>query len=605
MRAYWLLFVIGFAFWAACDPVTDSEDSPVPVLTSVSPPTVTAGSDPMDVTLTGTGFVPETRARVWGDYRSTAGLGEGSLTVRLRSEDLATPRTLELTVHTPPPGGGVSNSLPLVVEPSAPRINELQPTSADAGSGETVLVILGAWFQPDDVVRWDGQDLPTAYSSDTRLEAQLAPALLAKGGRHAVTIYDPGHDATSPPMEFVVWNAVPRIESVDPGHTFAGEPELTLTVRGAGFVSGAMVLWNGEPRPATVISPELLEAKLGASELAAAGKAMIGVENPDPAPTSSNTSQLRILDPSQYVLPVVSGGVAADTVRGLLYVSVLATDQKYANRVVAVDPLTANIVGSVFVGSDPGHLAISDDASVLYVSVDGAASVRRVHLATLTAGLQFAIRTSAESPLHVNKMEVPPGTPGTVAMTYRVRRCNQLGCWYGLEQGVGVYDNGVLRGVESNHGTVLTFSAADTLYTYDGGSTAARVCKYALSPTGPVHVNEWERLVYGFYHDIAHVNGLIFSTGGTVVNPAQGALIANLPVYGALGVDASRARVFYMQADTLAVVDVNALEVTGTEAFDGVPKAPVTGTLVRWGEDGVAYLSDSTVVVLRSPLVAP
>src|SRR5205807_1842585 len=58
------------------------------------------------------------------------------------------------------------------------------------------------------------------------------------------------------------------------------------------------------------------------------------------------------------------------------------------NTVTVIDPITATIGPSIFVGSEPGKLALSDDGRYLYVALDGAAAVRRIDLDTQTAGLQ-------------------------------------------------------------------------------------------------------------------------------------------------------------------------------------------------------------------------
>ena len=43
-----------------------------------------------------------------------------------------------------------------------------------------------------------------------------------------------------------------------------------------------------------------------------------------------------------------------------------------------IDPLSGTITASVFVGSEPGNIALSDDGRYLYVGLNGANAVRRV-----------------------------------------------------------------------------------------------------------------------------------------------------------------------------------------------------------------------------------
>ena len=76
---------------------------------------------------------------------------------------------------------------------------------------------------------------------------------------------------------------------------------------------------------------------------------------------------------------------------GFLYASVAGSDASYGNRIVRIDPQSAQVIASLPVGSEPGKLAISDDGTVLYVALGGAAAVRQVDLTNLTAGIQFTL----------------------------------------------------------------------------------------------------------------------------------------------------------------------------------------------------------------------
>ena len=66
----------------------------------------------------------------------------------------------------------------------------------------------------------------------------------------------------------------------------------------------------------------------------------------------------------------------------LLYASIPSTNGGHAKSIVALDPETGQVAKSVVVGSEPTRLAISDNGEFLYVSLEGASSVRRVNLAT-------------------------------------------------------------------------------------------------------------------------------------------------------------------------------------------------------------------------------
>ena len=82
------------------------------------------------------------------------------------------------------------------------------------------------------------------------------------------------------PVPLVYQPLVPTV--VAPGH--AG---FTLTVNGTGFVSGAVVNWNGSPLATTFVSSRQLQATVPAANVAQATSAAITVSNPSVTVVSS------------------------------------------------------------------------------------------------------------------------------------------------------------------------------------------------------------------------------------------------------------------------------------------------------------------------------
>jgi len=84
-------------------------------------------------------------------------------------------------------------------------------------------------------------------------------------------------------------NAVPLLyQPLIPASAAPGGSAFTLTVNGAGFVSGAVVNWNGSPRSTTFISSSQLRATINATDIAQRGTASISVVNPAPGGGPSN-----------------------------------------------------------------------------------------------------------------------------------------------------------------------------------------------------------------------------------------------------------------------------------------------------------------------------
>ena len=85
-----------------------------PVLTAISPHAVKV-NQAATVTLTGSGFAPNSVVQWNGNNASTTYVSATTLQVALGATDLSTVTTGQLSVTTPAPGGGTSSSLPLIV----------------------------------------------------------------------------------------------------------------------------------------------------------------------------------------------------------------------------------------------------------------------------------------------------------------------------------------------------------------------------------------------------------------------------------------------------------------------------------------------------------
>src|SRR3981081_4086637 len=96
-------------------------------------------------------------------------------------------------------------------------------------------------------------------------------------------------------------NPVPHIhQPLVPMAKTPGSAGFVLTVHGAGFVSGAVVTWNGSPRATTFVSGTGLKATIPAPDLAAAGTANVKVFNPGPG-GASNVAYFQVVNPLKAV----------------------------------------------------------------------------------------------------------------------------------------------------------------------------------------------------------------------------------------------------------------------------------------------------------------
>src|SRR5207249_5003164 len=91
-----------------------------------------------------------------------------------------------------------------------------------------------------------------------------------------------------------------------------------------------------------------------------------------------------------------------------------ATD---GNTIKPIDTVTGAVGPGVYVGSEPGKLAITDDGQFIYAALNGAAAIRRYDVASHTATLQFSLGNGYFGPNYPEDIVTVPGSPHEVAVT--------------------------------------------------------------------------------------------------------------------------------------------------------------------------------------------
>jgi hypothetical protein len=93
-------------------------------------------------------------------------------------------------------------------------------------------------------------------------------------------------------------NPIPFIDQpLVPASAAPGGPGFTLTLNGTGFVSGAVLQWNGSARSTKVLSGTRLTAQITASDIASAGTATVTVLNAGAGEVPSNGVHFPVATP--------------------------------------------------------------------------------------------------------------------------------------------------------------------------------------------------------------------------------------------------------------------------------------------------------------------
>src|SRR5579875_1806831 len=111
---------------------------PTPVLTAISPTEIQAGEPAFNLTVTGKGFTPSSSV-LWSSATvasatlvSTYDSATGQLIAQVPASFIQSPGQAFISVQTPQPGGGVTASLPFIINPNpsaVPQISGLSPRS--------------------------------------------------------------------------------------------------------------------------------------------------------------------------------------------------------------------------------------------------------------------------------------------------------------------------------------------------------------------------------------------------------------------------------------------------------------------------------------------
>lgn len=189
-----------------------------PVLIYVTPSQVPQTAVAVTLTVIGENFTDSSVVRFNGAGRPTTFVSPTELRAALGVAELQEPGTSLISVYTPPLGGGESATALFVVTAVAagpdsapmPRVTRLLPSEATQSDPTTRLIIYGTGFAERTVVRWNGVDLPTYFSKDTRIVALISGELLQTPGPADITVYTgPPRGGASAPHPFAVIEAAP------------------------------------------------------------------------------------------------------------------------------------------------------------------------------------------------------------------------------------------------------------------------------------------------------------------------------------------------------------------------------------------------------------
>jgi hypothetical protein len=253
-------------------------------------------------------------------------------------------------------------------------------------------------------------------------------------------------------------------------------------------------------------------------------------------------------------------------------------------------------------------MAMSDDATLLYVVLEGASAIRRVNLSTQEATLQITLGSDPYfGPYSAEDIVVLAGAPQSIAVA---RTRPGVSPRHG---GVAVFDDGVQRATvtQSHTGSnrIEPSLVANKLYGYNNETTEFGFRWLAVDSAGITQDSVFPNLLSGFSVEIVTHGARVYASSGTVLDPEAGAPVGtfNTPYSRTVAPDVVTGRVFFLNTSTgrLEAFDLETFTAVGSAVVPMVSLWGFPRALRRCGSDGLAYATGTKVVILRTALAVP
>jgi len=168
---------------------------PTPQITSISPKSAMAGSAPLVLTVSGSGFEGDTYLLIDGSAQPPQSQTPTQLQTTIPSSELATAGSITISVANLAPTAGPSNQVTFTVTPltsnPAPTLASALDSSVPAGWPGFQLHVYGTNFVAASVLQWNGVDRPTTVINNAELAGAISADFLASPGAAQVSVSNP------------------------------------------------------------------------------------------------------------------------------------------------------------------------------------------------------------------------------------------------------------------------------------------------------------------------------------------------------------------------------------------------------------------------------
>ncbi|MFD0932112.1 T9SS type A sorting domain-containing protein [Psychroflexus salinarum] len=228
------------------------------------------------------------------------------------------------------------------------------------------------------------------------------------------------------------------------------------------------------------------------------------------------TSSMAFAQLQVNTLNLTTNDLVYDSVTNKIYASIPSANGSNGNSIGVINPNTYLLENTIFIGSEPTILAISDNGQYIYSGFSGSSTVRRFDVASQTAGLQFSLGSdSSTGSYYAEDIEVMPSQPTTIAIS---RKNNGFSPRH---EGVVIYDNNVMRPTTTPDHTGsnrIEFTSQNSLIGYNNETTEFGIRRLSVNSSGVSNVSVTQNVLSNFYLDFIYKDNYMYSFDGKVVD---------------------------------------------------------------------------------------
>ncbi|WP_193211894.1 DUF11 domain-containing protein [Luteolibacter marinus] len=318
-------------------------------------------------------------------------------------------------------------------------------------------------------------------------------------------------------------------------------------------------------------------------------------------------------------LPWKAADLAYDPGRGVIYAAIPKQQPEYSNTILAIDPASGAVTGSLVLANDPRKLAITGGGEFLYVALQDNGTIAQIDLATWSVVRTFELGRDFFGNLIITRdMCTAAGNPDLLIVTLRAAHTTAAGGARVFERGVGLPEQ-----IEMSSGRTILIEPSDDpnrFFSYDPDSSEFGFEWLELTGNGIRFVERYQGLFansvidgsWSIESDIVTDGSLVFHTNGRRVDGHLPRRLQGFPLAGPVRPDLAAGRVYYLvQADSpsdhrfdrLAACDPHSSEVLFQLAFPESHDKP--GSFIRWGGTGLAFRSDKGITLFNGSRSLP